>query len=296
MGFIKNLMIPSMICLNGVTSLLENRDRDDTYDIEENEFIGDIPTNVEIETELALIFATASVRGGGKKKNKEKKLQRQKIKKTKHVLRLLKFAEPDRKARDWLGYGCYCFADAKSDILTPGVGKAIDPIDRACRSLTECLKCSEYDYGISKRCHPHVGYKYESLDDGEVRSINCLDDAGSCQRSMCECDRKFLQAIQEHTYDKNLQEKSGFDRMKTCPKRAQREEEGKIGDENGSKTTLAGRMTQPEDNATQQCCGPPGERHLISITPTRGCCSTSTYNPFVLDCCADGTIVPVGSC
>ena len=48
--------------------------------------------------------------------------------------------------------------------------------------------------------------------------------------------------------------------MKTCPKRAQREEEGKIGDENGSKTTLAGRMTQPDDNNTQQCCGPPGER------------------------------------
>ena len=40
----------------------------------------------------------------------------------------LKYAEPDRKSRDWLEYGCYCFSDVKTDILLPGIGKAIDPI------------------------------------------------------------------------------------------------------------------------------------------------------------------------
>lgn len=72
-------------------------------------------------------------------------------------------------------------------------------IDRACRALSDCLKCSEFDYGISKKCHPHVGYRYESLEDPELglKSITCLDEKTSCPRSMCECDRRFLQTSGE---------------------------------------------------------------------------------------------------
>ena len=40
----------------------------------------------------------------------------------------LKFAVPDRKSKDWVEYGCHCFSDIKTDLLTPGTGRAIDKI------------------------------------------------------------------------------------------------------------------------------------------------------------------------
>lgn len=303
MGFIAKTAF-QVLCLGAVNARLEEESVMQSFirrvrgaeDVD-TDFEGNLPQDKTTEMELAVIFrSTDSVRGG--RKNKDKKMLRQKVKKTKHVLRLLKFAEPDRRAREWLGYGCYCFADVKSDILSPGIGKAIDPIDRACRALSDCLKCSEFDYGISKKCHPHVGYRYESLEDPELglKSITCLDEKTSCPRSMCECDRRFLQSIQEHTYEKNHTPDGGFQKTTECPKRTQRSEDDQTGDNNGSKTQLAGRMTAMDDQSQQQCCGPPGERHLITLTPTRGCCSQQTYNPFLFDCCGDGSIEAVGSC
>lgn len=307
MGFLAKTTL-QILCLSAVSAALEEEtvmesfvrriresDEDEIDESEASDFEGDIVLDEESERDLDVIFAT-TVRGG--RKNKDKKMQRQKVKKTKHILRLLKFAEPDRRAREWLGYGCYCFADVKSDILSPGVGKAIDPIDRACRSLSDCLKCSEFDFGISKKCHPHVGYKYESVTDSELglKSINCIDSKSSCARSMCECDRRFLQSVQEHAYELNHTPNGGFQKESECPKRAQRADDGNVGDNNGGKTQLAGRMTMTDEEPQQKCCGPPGERHLITLTPTRGCCSQQTYNPFLFDCCGDGTIEAVGSC
>lgn len=271
----------------------------ETLDEGDEEFDGDIELNFDDEREIDLILAQRATRGGGKKNKNKNKEQKQKSKKTKQVLRLLKFAEPDRKSRDWLEYGCYCFADIKTDILSPGIGKAIDSIDRACRTLSDCLKCSEYDYQISKKCNPHVGYKYESVEDLALglRSITCLNEKDSCQRAMCECDRKFLQSVQEHNYEASNSPNGGFDKPQECPKHAQRKEDGNVGEANGSKTVLAQRMTplgEAEDNL--QCCGPPGERHVIKVTQTKGCCRQQTYNPFLFDCCLDGQVAPVGLC
>jgi len=277
------------------TDLFVRRIRD--VEEEETEFEGDVALADEDERELDLIFAE-TLRGSGRKRDQDKKARKQKMKKTKHVLRMLKFAQPERRSRDWLEYGCYCFADVKSDILTPGVGKAIDPIDQACRTLTDCLKCSEFDYGLSRKCNPHVGYKFESLNDVTLglRSITCLDKLDSCQRSMCECDRQFLQSIQEAEYDRQYSGRTGFKKDEQCPKRVQREQEGKTGENNNGKSQLAGRMNSLESDAPQQCCGPLGQRHLIKVTPTRGCCGQQTFNPFLFDCCAGGTVEPIGAC
>lgn len=275
----------------------ELRETDFDIELEETEFQGDISLDDESESELTLIFSM-STRGARGKRNKDKKLQKQKTKKGKHVLKLLKYAEPDRKSRDWLEYGCYCFSDVKTDILMPGIGKAIDPIDQACRSLSECLKCSEFDFGISKKCHPHVGYKYQSNEDEELgfKSITCMDSIDSCQRSMCECDRRFLQTIQEYEFEREHSKNGGFQKEKSCPKKAQREADGQTGDNNGGKSKMSGRMNQLDQDGPQQCCGPLGERHLIKVSPTKGCCGQQTYNPFLFDCCADRSVEPVGSC
>ena len=37
-------------------------------------------------------------------------------------------------------------------------------------------------------------------------------------------------------------------------------------------------------------------RHPITVTMTRDCCNTRTYNPFVQECCSDGNVEADGTC
>ncbi|CAG5105370.1 Oidioi.mRNA.OKI2018_I69.chr1.g2070.t1.cds [Oikopleura dioica] len=168
-----------------------NEIQEENFEIEETEFEGDLEFDDAEDLEIDMILADI-VRGRGGGKNSEKRMNKQKKKKGKQLLRLLKYAEPERSSRDWLEYGCYCFLNIKEDILTPGIGRPIDPLDSACHALQECLKCINIDHEQSKRCHPYNGYKFTSAPGDEYNDMICRDAENSCQRSTCECDREFI--------------------------------------------------------------------------------------------------------
>merc|ERR1712228_796967 len=98
MGFFAKTTL-QILCLSAVSAALEEespmesfvrriRESDDYEDDDEgSDFVGDIVLDDESERDLDLIFAQ-SVRGG-RKKDKSKKMAKQKVKKTKHILRLV---------------------------------------------------------------------------------------------------------------------------------------------------------------------------------------------------------------
>merc|ERR1712176_895789 len=258
-------------------------------DIEESEFRGNIELTAAETFDIESIFLDRRTRGRGNKKNPEKKLRRQKTKKSKHILKMLKFAVPDIKSKDWVAYGCHCFSDIKTDLLTPGTGRAIDKIDSACKALIDCLNCSAEDHGLSKKCNQYVGYSYESYVNEETgaNELMCTDDHDTCKRSMCECDARFIKTVQKYNYEVE-HSKNKLDKIRSCPKQNNR-----TGGKLTSNLIGGGRSGGDE---VKVCCGPPGLRHPITVTMTRDCCNTKTYNPFLSECCSDGTIESVGSC
>lgn len=261
-------------------------------EIEDSIFSGNIELSSNENSEIEAIFKDEIIRFRGRQKSEEKKKKRQMTKKAKHMLKMLKFAEPNMKSKHWLEYGCHCFADIKTDILTPGHGRTIDKIDSACRSLIECLTCSTEDHGESKKCNPYVGYSYESFvnPDTDEKEIQCMDNNNSCKRSMCECDATFIKTIQKHNYEAQ-HSKSKFDKIKQCPKSNNRNDN----EEKDIMSFFSARNSQNEPGE-KVCCGPRGARHHITVTRTRDCCETKSYNPFVSECCADGQVEPLGSC
>jgi len=262
-------------------------------EIEETEFEGDLEFDEATDLQFDLILAEMSVRGRGRGgSNTQQRINKQKKKKGKQLLRLLKYAEPERNSRDWLEYGCYCFLNIKEDILTPGIGKPIDPLDSACHALQECLKCINIDHEESKRCHPYNGYKFTSAPGDEYNDMVCRDAENSCQRSTCECDREFIKKVQladfSASYSKRM---AGFDRESECPMRYRQDEKG------SGNTKLSMRRISNESGAEpDQCCGLQGKRRPFVSGPSKQCCSAKTYNPFMIECCADGSLSAFGQC
>lgn len=264
--------------------------RTDLDEIEESEFRGNLELAASDAFEIDALFLERRIRGRGKK-SEAKKLRRQKTKKSKHILKMLKYAVPDRKSKDWVEYGCHCFSDIKSDLLTPGTGRAIDKIDSACKALIDCLNCSAEDHGLSKKCNQYVGYSYESYVNEEtgINELMCTDDHDTCKRSMCECDARFIKTVQKYNYEAE-HSKNKLDKIQSCPKQNNRTG-GKL-----TSSLIGGGRSGGDDEPVKVCCGPPGLRHPITVTMTRDCCVTKSYNPFLSECCSDGRVESVGSC
>lgn len=258
----------------------------------QDDFIGTVPLSEVEENEISRLVGGA-LRGAGGSRD-EKKLRRQQVKKTKHLLRLTKFAIPERRSRDWIGYGCYCFPQPKGDFLSLGIGAPFDGLDRACKALAGCLKCGEIDHEKSRKCHSYAGYSFDNFLDEVTgqKGIKCTD-SDPCRRSVCDCDAQFIQALQENDFDHDLSKNQGFERLARCPKSA-RVGEMDAQKSGGKSIGMMGRTSQ-EDEGEPQCCGKPGQRRQISASQTRQCCKHVTYNPFILNCCADGRLVTHGT-
>ena len=68
----------------------------------------------------------------------------------------------------------------------PGHGPPVDPLDSVCKAYKDCVKCAKMTHG--EMCiGEFVKYRY-GYRNGEAV---CKDDAGSCGRSLCECDAMF---------------------------------------------------------------------------------------------------------
>merc|ERR1712127_590231 len=81
-------------------------------------------------------------------------------------------------------YGCHCaFLGSDRPVTNPGVGPAVDALDRTCKNFKTCLACAREKYAST--CISELQeYGFPSEASGFVQ---CTDPSDSCKRAICEC-------------------------------------------------------------------------------------------------------------
>jgi len=102
----------------------------------------------------------------------------------------------DFDERKYWAYGCNCLILGDRPMSDPGHGPPVDALDSVCKRYKDCVKCAKMTHGemcIGEFVKYRYGYK-----NGDVQ---CRDQAGSCKRSLCECDAMFAR---EHPAAKDV--------------------------------------------------------------------------------------------
>jgi hypothetical protein len=81
-------------------------------------------------------------------------------------------------------YGCFCnFAYGTEPFSQEPLGNTpIDEIDSTCKHLKDCLQCARAEFGSSCTTEQTLF---------QHNSGTCLDEAGTCERAVCECHAQF---------------------------------------------------------------------------------------------------------
>ena len=188
---------------------------------------------------------------------------------------------------NYVDYGCYCMASGKLN-----KGKPVDAIDTACRVHQKCYQCNEMDYDgkvppgkkSKTKCDPiKTVYNYNvtrNEANGEP-TINCNDDPNTCQRSVCECDKKFAMSLRylEDVYNPDFK-----------------------GDNFNYEQVCRHQGMGPGVPEADSCCGTYPDRFPYSSMAGRVCCenrempeASKTYSPSFKTCC-NGQVKAIGSC
>jgi len=88
--------------------------------------------------------------------------------------------------RKYWAYGCNCLILGDRPMSDPGHGPPVDALDTVCKAYKDCLKCARMQHGDS--CIGEFTRYRLRYDNGEPV---CKNQAGSCERALCECDAKF---------------------------------------------------------------------------------------------------------
>lgn len=211
------------------------------------------------------------------------------VRKFKHIASLIMYLQLVPILGKYVYYGCYCFTNAQYD-LDAGHGNAVDEIDKACKSFHHCYSCLKYDFvrdqGQENCDGTSRSYRFRGFIDPvtKVKHIECLNEPGSCKRSICECDKKLAMDLRELEFTWNIyhhQKWGGFDKS-----------ECKI------QTRKAG---YEEGEVLRKCCGNYPTRYPFIAKAGDGqetaCCNGQTYDPNgPLECCEDRDLVELGNC
>merc|ERR1719209_2084968 len=68
----------------------------------------------------------------------------------------------------------------------PGFGQPVDRLDQVCKQYKDCNKCARLTFG--ETC---IGEMIEYTFKIQPEGIRCKDNANSCERALCECDKRF---------------------------------------------------------------------------------------------------------
>jgi len=101
-------------------------------------------------------------------------------------------------------YGCWCLPNGAGD-LGAGTGPPVDNIDKSCREYTTCYNCM-YNDGIGGVCDDQKVGRYNIAGrqhaNGQI-FLMCVDEAGSCERQRCECDRSLAEKLSQYEAEWN---------------------------------------------------------------------------------------------
>ena len=94
----------------------------------------------------------------------------------------------DFDERKYWTYGCQCLILGDRPMSDPGHGPPVDELDTVCKQYKDCQKCARMTHG--EMCiGEFVRYNLRIGQNGPV----CRNEAGSCERALCECDKQFAQ-------------------------------------------------------------------------------------------------------
>jgi len=180
-------------------------------------------------------------------------------------------------------YGCWCFPDGPDD-MSAGYGEPVDDIDRMCKKLNQCYRCASMKFGKNE-CPANADYQFQGVEDAVTgrRYVDCLDEEGTCERSLCECDKQLAGSIGnlEDDWEQDYHAKWGnFNREQTCRTPASLGW-GKESRSMGSYGHHGNGGNQPD-----ACCGKEGELFPYNTdSGRRSCCGSRTFNTELMKCC-----------
>merc|ERR1711892_415488 len=94
----------------------------------------------------------------------------------------------DFDERKYWAYGCNCLILGDRPMSDPGHGPPVDALDTVCKAYKDCVKCARMTHG--ETCiGEFVKYRYGYKNGAPI----CKDNAGTCGRSLCECDAMFAE-------------------------------------------------------------------------------------------------------
>lgn len=179
-------------------------------------------------------------------------------------------------------YGCYCLPEGAHYLGADSFGKVVDPIDRSCKVFNQCYECLKLGnfnvQGTSATCDGNVTkYRFQLIQNKETgtKSIKCMNPEGTCERNVCECDKKLAENLSKweddwnSKYHTNLGDGS-WQYKQECVKSG------------------GNRYSRP-----QTCCG----TSFPDMKPRQGgkdCCGSTPFDPLEKKCCADEKVR--GSC
>lgn len=177
-------------------------------------------------------------------------------------------------------YGCHCLPEGNHNLNGGGYGVPVDNIDRSCKNFFQCYECAKME---DKTCQgDKVKYKYALVTDhvtGE-RSIECMNEPGTCSQNICLCDKRWAENLARH--EDEFQTKYHIKRAA-----AANIFEWKYNDEcKRSK----GKFDKPV-----KCCG----TEYPDKMPLQGgkqCCGYRPFDPDTRDCCSGDKIRPKDTC
>jgi len=159
---------------------------------------------------------------------------------------------PSFDEKKYWSYGCNCLVIGDRPMSDPGRGKPVDAMDTTCKRYKDCLKCARMNHG--EAC---IGeFQQYGMRITKAGNVICKDDAGSCNRALCECDAMFaqehVQTIDSYNEDYNLfYSQIGWDPEDQC-------------------------ITNPGPGSDPKCCGAADSVYVLYNANNKKCCSDGT--------------------
>jgi len=130
--------------------------------------------------------------------------------KFRHLKILVLWLQKQPRFGNYCYYGCYCLPEGAHHLGGGGYGEPVDMVDRTCKNFNQCYECAKLGNGklggTGEDCQgEHTKYRFQLILNKETqeKSIRCRNPEGSCQRHICECDKRMAEGLSkwEDTWD-----------------------------------------------------------------------------------------------
>jgi len=134
---------------------------------------------------LAFFVATVSATATNIQ-HRQRRQDREVAKRYSQLIDQMTYYNTDFDERKYWTYGCHCLMLGDRPMSDMGKGAPMDALDSVCRAYKECQKCARQQFG--DMCIGEFVRYDQRFRNGDSE---CTDDANTCGRALCECDRKF---------------------------------------------------------------------------------------------------------